>query len=176
MRADVVDRLLSILGNAHGEYFGEQVTQLEHALQCADLARVAGADDELIAAALLHDIGHLIAEGDETGAVNHDAAGAAYLRELGCSATVAALVEGHVQAKRYLTAVDAGYYSRLSETSKQTLSKQGGPMSPAEVSAFAVDSMLADKLRLRTWDERAKEPGARTGALEDYREILTRSL
>src|SRR5258708_793551 len=86
-------------------YFGEPITQLEHALQSAQLAREAGCDEELILAALLHDVGHLVPEAhrEEVGVVDHDQVGAVYLRDRGFSARVVALVEGHVEAKRYLT-------------------------------------------------------------------------
>ena len=175
MHEATVDHLLELVGEAHYEYFGEPVTQLEHALQCAHLALVSGADDELVAAALLHDIGHLIADGDdETGAPDHDAIGGTYLRQLGCSDRIADLVAGHVQAKRYLTAVKPEYYRQLSDASKHTLVNQGGPMSPDQVSAFAKDPLFTDKLRLRTWDERAKEPAASVPGLDLYREILER--
>ncbi|HVX66887.1 MAG TPA: HD domain-containing protein [Bryobacteraceae bacterium] len=170
-----VDRVLALLAGAHGEYFGEPVSQLEHALQCAHLARQAGADDELVAAALLHDIGHLVAgAAAEIGSPQHDGIGAAYLRQLGCSARVADLVAGHVDAKRYLTAVKPEYYAQLSEASQQTLALQGGPMSPEEVNHFAGAPGFADKLRLRTWDERAKEPSAKVPALDTYRAVLAR--
>src|SRR5262245_13473590 len=134
-----VEHVLNLLQLAQGEYFGEPVTQLEHALQCAQLARSSGADDELVIAALLHDIGHLIAEGDETGSPDHDRIGANYLRQLGFSARVVELIAGHVQAKRYLTATNPDYFARLSGASKQTLAAQGGPMSPAEVESFEWD-------------------------------------
>ena len=174
MQEATVDHLLELLESAHGEYFGEPVTQLEHALQCAQLARAAGADDEFVAAALLHDIGHLIADGDEIGAPHHDEIGADFLRELGCGERIADLVAGHVPAKRYLTAVKPEYYSQLSEVSKQTLTRQGGPMSPKEVSEFAKDPRHMDKLRLRAWDECAKEPAAQVPELDTYRELLGR--
>lgn len=126
MHEATVDHLLELVGDAHGDYFGEPITQLEHALQCAYLAHVSGADDELVAAALLHAIGHLIADGD-IGAPDHDAIGAAYLRQLSCSDRVADLVAGHVQAKRYLTAVKPEYYGHLSDASKQTLASRAVP-------------------------------------------------
>src|SRR6266699_5720516 len=40
------------------EYLGEAVTQAAHMLQAAHLAELDGADDALVAAALLHDVGH----------------------------------------------------------------------------------------------------------------------
>ena len=171
-----VDHLTTLLEGAQDEYFGEAVTQLEHALQCAHLAREAGADEEMVTAALLHDIGHLIAEGGEIGTPDHDRAGAAYLSQVGFGERVVQLVSGHVEAKRYLTATNPDYCDRLSEASKQTLAQQGGPMSQAEAEAFEADPLFVEKLRLRSWDERAKMPGWTGDGLSYYRPILERHL
>ena len=176
MKTEVVDRIIGLLRGAQGEYFGEPVTQLEHALQCAQLARSSDADDETVIAALLHDIGHLVAPGDETGSVEHDRIGADYLLQLGFSAGVAELVAGHVQAKRYLTAVDSHYYSQLSDASKRTLQQQGGSMSPAEAKAFEQDPMFQAKLTLRHWDEQAKVANLVGDGPGSYRELLERRL
>jgi 2-amino-1-hydroxyethylphosphonate dioxygenase (glycine-forming) len=176
MNQATVNDLMSLLEGAQGEYFGEPVTQLDHALQCAQLARDAEADDETVLAALLHDIGHLIAEGGATGAPDHDQAGAGYLRQLGFSDRVVELIAGHVQAKRYLTAMNPDYHARLSEASKQTLALQGGPMSQAEAQAFERDSMFVDKLRLRAWDEKAKAPNWAGDGLAGYRVLIERHL
>src|SRR5258708_30335715 len=156
--AQVADEILDLLSAAAStEYFGEPVSQLEHALQCAQLARDAGATDEMIIAALLHDVGHLLdTEGvdrhSEIGVINHDEMGARYLLERGFSARVAELVESHVDSKRYLTATNPTYSARLSPASTATLALQAGPMNPAHAQAFAADKLLADKLRLRSCD------------------------
>ena len=71
---------------------------------------------------------------------------------------VIGLVSGHVAAKRYLVATREGYMDRLSPTSKTTLELQGGPMSAAEVTAFEASLYYRDLLRLRSWDEQAKDP------------------
>ncbi len=170
------ERILALLRDAQGQYFGEPVTQLEHALQCADLARASGADGEMIIAALLHDIGHLIAQGDETGAPDHDRIGAGFLKHLGFSTRVTELVSGHVQAKRYLAAMDSGYQTRLSEASKHTLEQQGGPMSAQEARDFEQDRLFADKIKLRHWDELAKVPGSDADPVESYATLLDQHL
>lgn len=159
-------------------YHGEAVTQLEHALQCASCAQRAGADDELTLAALLHDVGHLLGDeaDEEIGVVAHDATGAAWLRELGFSERLVALVAGHVDAKRYLVATNPDYFARLSETSLRTLELQGGPMSADEARAFESDPFFRDKLRLRSWDEQAKIPGAEVPPLRTYYGALARGL
>lgn len=143
------------------DYIGEPVSQFEHMSQTAQLAMAEGCDDEVVLAAFFHDIGHLCAEGAENmggyGVVSHERLGADYLREAGFSERLARLVEYHVQAKRYLTLREPGYYAQLSEASRRTLEYQGGVMSEAEADAFAADPLCALSLRMRRWDELAKE-------------------
>jgi 2-amino-1-hydroxyethylphosphonate dioxygenase (glycine-forming) len=174
---NAIDEVMKVLASgSEMSYFGEPVSTLDHALQCAQLARDAGADEETVLAALLHDIGHMIESSasirDEAGTINHDEVGADYLRRLGFSGRVAELVEGHVDAKRFLTATSSAYAARLSATSTLTLELQGGPMSPEEVERFKADPLLHEKLRLRTWDEQAKEPGREIAPLCEYRRLL----
>ncbi len=140
-------------------------------MQCAQLARDAQADRDTILAALLHDVGHICQPSGD-----HESAGALFLRDRGFSETLVALAEGHVAAKRYLTATNPSYYSQLSETSKKTLALQGGPMTAAEVSAFERDPLFKEKLRLRSWDERAKVPGLLVTSLEFYRPTIIEHL
>lgn len=143
------------------DYIGEPVSQLEHMSQAAELAMAEDCDDEVVLAAFFHDIGHLCAEGADNmggyGVVSHERLGADYLREAGFSERLARLVEYHVQAKRYLTLREPGYYAQLSEASRRTLEYQGGVMSEAEADAFAADPLCALSLRIRRWDELAKE-------------------
>ena len=155
-------------------YFGEPVTQLEHALQCAQLAEQAGADDETVVAAFLHDIGHLLppelAGGymDGYGTIDHERLGADYLRERGFSEKVAQLIEHHVNAKRYLVFKNPNYFARLSEASLRTLEFQGGPMNAGEALAFETNPYFKGILLLRTWDEQAKIPDLPTPGIEYY--------
>lgn len=165
----------------HGEddYIGEPITQLAHALQCAALAERAGGSDALVAAALFHDIGHLCAPQDAPvmpglGVVEHEHVGAALLARAGYPAEVCELVRGHVEAKRFLVATKPDYARNLSPASVQTLALQGGPMLEAEVAAFRVDPLYRDKLRLRTFDERAKEPDWQVPGLTHYQPLLGR--
>jgi putative nucleotidyltransferase with HDIG domain len=124
-----------ITAQGSADYLGEHVSQLEHSLQAAHLAHEAGADDETILGALLHDVGRFIPESQEMpkmitpggtfiGRASHEVLGERYLKELGFSEKICQLVGAHVMAKRYLTAVDEKYYSGLSESSKQTLKFQ----------------------------------------------------
>ncbi len=147
----------------HGaaDYIGEPVSQIEHMSQAAQLAMAEGFDDEVVLAAFFHDIGHLCGQGADNmggyGVVSHERLGADYLRRAGFSERMAKLVEYHVQAKRYLTFSQPDYYARLSEASRRTLAYQGGVMSADEAHSFEQDPLCAVSLRMRHWDEQAKE-------------------
>ena len=147
----------------HGaaDYIGEPVSQIEHMSQAAQLAMAEGYDDEVVLAAFFHDIGHLCGQGGDNmggyGVVSHERLGADYLRRAGFSERMAKLVEYHVQAKRYLTFSQPDYYARLSEASRRTLAYQGGVMSADEAHSFEQDPLCAVSLRMRHWDEQAKE-------------------
>jgi phosphonate degradation associated HDIG domain protein len=155
-------------------YFGEPVTQLEHALQTAKLAEDAGADRDTVLAAFLHDIGHLLpAEAgagymDGYGTVDHERLGADFLRKRGFSEKMAQLIENHVNAKRYLVSQNPDYLARLSEASLQTLGFQGGPMTPDEATRFEQHPYFTEILQLRYWDEQAKIPGLPTRDMAYY--------
>ncbi|WP_184548800.1 HD domain-containing protein [Mucilaginibacter sp. FT3.2] len=145
------------------DYIGEPVSQVEHMSQAAALAQAEGYDDEVVLAAFFHDIGHLCAEAGEAesmngmGNVDHEQIGADFLLERGFSERVANLVQGHVIAKRYLTYKYPEYYNRLSDASKATLNFQGGVMSAAEAADFELNPDAELIVRLRYWDDMAKE-------------------
>lgn len=158
-------------------YIGENVSQLEHALQCAALATEANAEPYVVAAALLHDVGHLCAPSDARqmdgfGVVDHERIGADYVRRLGFPERVVSLIAAHVEAKRYLVATNPAYAARLSAASQTTLKHQGGPMSAAEIAAFTADGSYKDKLRLRAWDEEAKRVGWIVPPFAAYQPLL----
>jgi phosphonate degradation associated HDIG domain protein len=159
-------------------YLGEAVTMSEHMLQGAFLAEQSGAADELVAAALLHDIGHYTNEfGDDyidRGVDNmHDEAGARVLEGF-FPPVVVACVRLHVAAKRYLCATDPSYFDKLSAASLATLKLQGGPMSPAEVTEFRSDRFHAEAVRVRLWDEAGKVKGMVTPPFDYYAPLLQR--
>lgn len=180
--AEVVDEVINLFTRAGGEqYFGEAVTKLSHAEQCAWRAQQAGADEELVLAALLHDIGHLLesetaVRDPRVGVINHDELGAGWLRSRGFSERFAALVGGHVSAKRYLTAVSPDYLQRLSPASRETLRLQGGPMHVEAAAEFALKPESHHAIRLRSWDEMAKDPAWTGPGIESYRPRLVRYL
>jgi phosphonate degradation associated HDIG domain protein len=175
----VVDRIAEIFERRGAEdYLGEAVTMSQHMLQTAALAEAEGASDALVAAALLHDIGHFTSElgaysSDDTIDRRHDAAGALMLAAFFPPA-VSECVRLHVAAKRYLCAADETYYDKLSEPSKHSLSLQGGPMNTAESAAFSSLEFHQDAVRLRLWDDSGKTAGVRTPAFETYRPLLRR--
>ena len=150
----------------HEEYHGEAVSQLEHAVQAAELAQRGRPNDpEFIIAAFLHDYGHLCGTADGSdnmdgfGIRQHELLGAQELERLGFSEKATRLIAGHVQAKRYLVTTDPAYYAGLSEASKFTLEKQGGLLTAEEQSAFERDSLFKLHIALRRIDEEAKVSG-----------------
>jgi phosphonate degradation associated HDIG domain protein len=146
----------------------ESVSALEHALQCAQLAEWAHADASLVAAALLHDIGHFVAaDGDDM----HELRALPLLAE-GFGAYVIEPVRLHVQAKRYLVATDADYFAALSPASVHSLALQGGPMTPGERDAFEALPFAQQAVALRRWDDLSKEPGRVTPTLGYYLTLL----
>jgi predicted HD phosphohydrolase len=157
---------------AHGAArYGETVTQLEHALQCAALARRERADDEIVLAALLHDVGHLVARVPEGPDGHHGHEGAELLRPW-VPARVAWLVEHHVVAKRYLCTVDPSYAARLSPASVDSLAVQGAVLDVEQRLALETRPWFADAVRIRRWDDAGKTAGATTAPLVAYRSLI----
>lgn len=163
------------------EYLGEGVTQLAHALQTANLAARSGAPDELVVAALLHDIGHLCAPEDAermkgVGILDHEFVGADFLQERGFSELVTEVIYGHVPAKRYLVSKSQEYTQRLSWASIESLRFQGGPMGESEARGFETQLFFREKIQLRMWDDRAKCPGISVPPLESYYNLIVEHL
>lgn len=156
-------------------YGSEAVSQLEHALQCAHLAEEAGATPELIAACLLHDLGHLVAHrphavGERTDDL-HQYIAMPFLRGAFPDAVLEP-IRLHVDAKRYLCAVSGAYRDSLSPASKHSLQLQGGVFSEIEAQGFIAREYASDAALLRRWDDQAKAPGRPTPPLAHYVDIL----
>ena len=168
----------------HGgeEYAGEKVSQLEHMVQAAELARVHTRDEEVVLAAFLHDIGHICVSAQITdkmwkwGIKDHEEVGAMYLMEKGFSRKVVRLVESHVAAKRYLTFKDAAYYDQLSDASKATLEEQGGRMDAEEAAAFESYPLFDLIIQMRLWDEQAKVENMELPDLAFYKRMIVKHL
>jgi phosphonate degradation associated HDIG domain protein len=162
------------LFRAHGAlgYSGEPVNQLEHALQCGHLAEREGATPELVTAAFLHDLGHLLNLQGETPTARgiddqHQYFAIPFLRGLFPDAVLEP-IRLHVDAKRALCALEAGYHDALSEDSKRSLKLQGGIYPAPEAAAFAAKPHAKDAMRLRRWDDLAKVKGAPTPGLDHF--------
>ncbi|MBO3272313.1 HDIG domain-containing protein [Hymenobacter defluvii] len=165
------------------DYIGEPVSQLEHMWQAALLAEAEGYDDEVVLAAFFHDLGHLCAQQEQHtesmngfGVVNHEKLGADYLRGCGFAERVARLVESHVLAKRYLTYRYPEYLRQLSPASQATLGFQGGPMTAAEAATFEQDADADIIIRMRQWDDQAKQEHLPVGDLNHLKDMALRHL
>ena len=157
------------------QYLGEPVTQLEHALQTAQLAERAQASNEVITASLLHDFGHMSNDLGATPTLHgiddkHQYYAVLALKGLFPDAVLIP-IRLHVDAKRYLCAVDRAYWAGLSEYSQRSLELQGGIFNPEEAAAFIAQPYAADAVALRRWDDLAKVAGCPTPSLEHYLEI-----
>ena len=173
----MIDQIIGLYEAKGGrQYEGEGVTQLEHALQSAHLARRAGAPAELVCAALLHDIGHLVNDRGETPTLRgvddrHQLAAMPFLRKAFPEAVLGP-IRLHVDAKRYLCATRPGYREALSEDSRRSLQLQGGGFAPEEAERFIRQPFAADAVNLRLWDDAAKAPGAATPELRHFEAVL----
>jgi phosphonate degradation associated HDIG domain protein len=164
----------------HGRlaYSGEPVTQLEHALQSGALAEEAGASDELVVAAFLHDLGHLLNRQGETPTARgiddlHQYFALPFLRPV-LPEAVLEPIRLHVDAKRCLCAIDETYFGRLSADSVRSLELQGGIYTDDEAQAFLEKPYAEDALRLRRWDDLAKEANRATPDLDHYLNVVSR--
>ena len=173
----VADEIFAVFAKrGSSAYFGERVSMTEHALQAAYFAQQDGASAQLVLAALLHDIGHLVEYApadlaDWTVDARHEQIGSRWLaRRFGPE--IADPVRLHVPAKRYLCATDPTYFAKLSQASVHTLKLQGGPMSQDEVAAFGAERFFRDSVHIRQWDDRGKVAGLATPSLTEYRELI----
>ena len=171
-----VDDVLALFERWGGDRYDEKVSQTDHALQCAALARAEGASDALVAAALLHDVGHLLdlaGGGSYAPGVDrrHEVTGADHLAAA-FPAAVTDPIRGHVEAMRYLCAVEPEYAAGLSVGSQRSLAVQGGPLTADEAAAFIARPGAADAVRLRRWDDAGKVLGLERPPIETYRALL----
>ncbi|XP_013387539.1 uncharacterized protein LOC106156700 [Lingula anatina] len=163
------------------DYLGESVTQVQHAIQCAMQAENEGFPHKVILGALLHDVGHLVGlvqkrermetEGITLGVKNHERVGEKYLKSLRFPEEITTFVRGHVNGKRYLVYKDPGYHDKLSPASKMTLVHQGGPMTAEQAKEFEKHPQFEALVRMRTWDDLAKDPNMRMEPLVKYEEM-----
>ena len=178
MSLSVAD-IVGVFERRGGRMYGaEAINQLEHALQCASLAEAAGSAPELVAAALLHDLGHLVHErGDDPAREGvddiHQFLALPFLRATFGDAVLEP-IRLHVDAKRYLCAVEPGYWDTLSFASKRSLELQGGVYNAAEAERFIAQAQAPAAVSLRRWDDLAKVPHLATPDLAHFTVILER--
>jgi len=174
---DTPEEVLELLATQGGEsYFGEPVTVLEHSLEAAYFAREANSLPTLIAAALLHDVGHLLHQESEDVAeqgvdTRHEEL-ADRLLSAHLPASVTEPIRLHVAAKRYLCLADAAYLEALSPSSVLSLGLQGGPMAQEEAAAFLASPFAQEAIALRHWDDEAKIPALPVPDAESYLPLL----
>jgi phosphonate degradation associated HDIG domain protein len=173
----LIDEILETF-RLHGDdtYLGEEVTLTEHMLQSARAAEEDGAGDTLVAAALLHDYGHLIHDlpvdsADHGIDTHHEDVGHAFLARHFPPAVVEP-IRLHVAAKRYLCAVEPAYLEQLSDASRHSLELQGGPFDERDVREFEALPHWRDAVRLRRYDDVGKEPEQRLPTVESFRSLL----
>lgn len=171
-----IEHLLSVRGQS--QYGNEAVSQLAHALQCAHLAEQARETPQTIVAALLHDLGHLLAaqrddlvDHDQDKDDLHQFIALPFLRELLPDAVLEP-IRLHVDAKRYLCAAEPGYWDTLSAASKYSLELQGGIYSEEEAQAFISEPFAAEAIRLRRYDDLAKVPQQATPTLAHFMQLV----
>lgn len=178
MKFSSIDEIVHLYTKWGSRNYAEEISQTEHAVQCANLATAANSSTSLVVAALLHDIGHLIdlemKDGYEEFATDtqHEASGSRSLAELFPPA-VRQPIALHVEAKRWLCANEDGYLQTLSAASLHSLGLQGGPMSAQECSRFEAMPGFADAVALRKWDDCGKNIDL-TGSIDDFRQILNK--
>jgi phosphonate degradation associated HDIG domain protein len=170
-----------LLGSRATIWYGQEaVSQLDHALQCAHLAEQADETPETVVAALLHDLGHMLnAERDPVADADappekddlHQYVALPFLRSLFPDAVLEP-IKLHVDAKRYLCAVDAGYWEALSPASKHSLELQGGRYDEEQVRLFDALTFYPEAVRLRRYDDLAKVPGQITPPLAHYATLM----
>jgi phosphonate degradation associated HDIG domain protein len=174
-----IEQIVHLYRTAGAARYGmEAINQEQHALQCGLLAQQAGSSPQLVAAALLHDLGHLLAESlpeEATGKDDlHEWRAIPFLRGAFPEAVIEP-IRLHVAAKRYLCATDAGYWGQLSPASVRSLELQGGPFNAQDAAAFIAQPFAADAVALRRWDDLAKNPARTTPGWEHFGAVLAAS-
>ncbi len=172
----VVDEIFSVFGRRGHQSYGENVTELEHALQSATFAQAHGEPPIVIAASLLHDYGHLLHDLGEQIAdkgidARHEHIGANRLSRW-FGEEVVAPIRLHADSKRYLCWKEPGYFESLSEASRKSLALQGGPMNADEAALFEAGAHYQTAVRVRRYDDQGKLPGMATPGLEDFRPLI----
>ncbi|MBL8816701.1 MAG: HD domain-containing protein [Planctomyces sp.] len=175
-----VDQILTVFREKGHRHYGENVSELEHALQTAEFAHQFGEPDAVVLSCLLHDYGHMLHDLGEDIAqqgvdAQHEELGARLLTEL-FPPEIVEPVRLHVAAKRYLCWKEPAYIEGLSTSSQQSLELQGGPMSDSEAAQFEALPHFKAAVQVRKYDDMGKVPGMKTASVESYRDLIQRFL
>ncbi len=175
---DITQRIFFAFRERGDRHYGENVTELQHALQTAEFAQQAGESDEIVLACLLHDYGHLLHDLGEQIAefgidARHEELGATLLAPH-FPQTILEPIRQHVAAKRYLCLKDPDYARGLSASSQRSLNLQGGPMSADEAARFEANPHFHACLIVRIYDDKGKVRDMPTRSLESYESLIRR--
>ena len=176
---NIIDQIISNYLNNKSLYLGEKVTMTEHMIQTAMLAEKTNCSSSLVCSSLLHDYGHFILENpndliakDKDG--KHEDVGCTFLEKYFIE-DVLGPIKYHVKAKRYLVR-EKKYYRLLSEASKTSLKLQVGVMNNEEAEKFEINEFFKNSIKLRKFDEIAKESGLKIKSINEYKNLLTSKL
>ena len=178
MKFSSLDEVCALFAKWGSHNYAEEITQTEHAVQCANLAIAHHSSDSLVLAALLHDIGHLIDLESNNGQENfscdtkHESLGSRSLSDI-LPVSVRQPIALHVEAKRWLCAKEVGYIESLSVASLHSLQLQGGPMNEHDALRFESMPGFTDAISLRKWDDCGKDVSL-TGTIDEFGQILRR--
>ena len=172
---NIVDQIIFNFSNNKSLYIGEDLTIAEHMIQTAMLAEKNQCSDDLICSSLLHDYGHFVIEDPKqlvTDKIDgrHEIIGANYLKKFFHNEIIEPILL-HVEAKKYLSR-DKKYFDSLSEASKISLKLQGGAMSDLEVKKFEKNKNDENAIKLRKFDEDAKQKNIKIKNIKDYIDLL----
>lgn len=173
-----VQEIMQLFHQKGQEIYCEGINIIEHMVQCANLAAKETTDEEIILAAFLHDVGHLLdtKQLESFDGKNHAFIGAKFVQSKGFSTRIVVLIQNHIEAKRYLALVDPLYYQDLSELSKQNLAAQGGRMTTAEAMTFEESPYYEWNVKMRKWFEADKTAIVLEKDLEKYQAMMLRHL
>ena len=171
---EFVDLLFDFIKEEGKTNYDESVTQLQHSLQTASLARIEDGRRHIVIASLLHDIGHLFIEENDAKKIkdlNHEIIASNFLKDF-FSKKITESIRLHVVAKRYLCSIDNSYYESLSKASKNSFQVQGGALNKEEINELENNKYFKDAVRLRKWDDRGKVSLKEVEELDTYKEMI----
>ena len=174
---EFVDLLFDFIKEEGKTNYDESVTQLQHSLQTASLARIEDGRRHIVIASLLHDIGHLLIDENDSKNdflkkdLNHENIASNFLKDF-FSEEITESIRLHVVAKRYLCSIDNSYYESLSKASKNSFQVQGGALNKEEIHELENNKYFKDAVRLRKWDDRGKVSLKEVEELDTYKEMI----